>query len=148
MKAGKKFPLPKALRLLHRSEFRRVYEEGARRSTRLCTVFYRPNGLPQTRLGITTPSALGKAVNRNRIRRRLREVFRLNQGRLPGGWDVVLNPRPAVSDAPFDALERELLRLLPSHPPRDSGTRDLPSVATNDKGERTRKADPGPRMAG
>ncbi|MDE3181753.1 MAG: ribonuclease P protein component, partial [Acidobacteriota bacterium] len=67
------------MRLLHRPEFRRVYEEGRRGSARVCTIFYRSNGLGRTRLGITTPKSLGSAVKRNRIRRRLREVFRLNQ---------------------------------------------------------------------
>src|SRR5579883_3030510 len=87
---------PKTLRLLRRPEFRRVYEEGRRGSARVCTIFYRSNGLPRTRLGITTPRALGKAVVRNRIRRRLREVFRLNQAAIPPGWDIVLNPAPLL----------------------------------------------------
>jgi ribonuclease P protein component len=110
---------PKTLRLLRRPEFRRVYEEGRRGSARVCTIFYRSNGLPRTRLGITTPRALGKAVVRNRIRRRLREVFRLNQAAIPPGWDIVLNPRPAVADLPFQVLVREILRLFPKEPPSD-----------------------------
>jgi ribonuclease P protein component len=105
------------MRLLHRPEFRRVYEEGRRGSTRVCTVFYRSNGLPRSRFGITTPKSVGKAVVRNRIRRRLREVIRLNQAAIAPGWDVVLNPRPAVAEIPFPALVREILRLLPGRAP-------------------------------
>ena len=108
---------PKSLRLLRRPEYRRVYEEGRRGSVRVCTIFYRSNGLARTRLGITTPKALGNAVKRNRIRRRLREVFRLNQAAIPAGWDVVLNPRPSVADVPFPALVKEILRLFPRSPP-------------------------------
>ena len=108
---------PKALRLLRRPEFRRVYEEGRRGSARVCTIFYRSNGLPRTRVGITTPRSLGKAVLRNRIRRRLREVVRLNQAAIAPGWDVVLNPRPAVAEIPFPALVREILRLFPAQSP-------------------------------
>ncbi|MGH9469406.1 MAG: ribonuclease P protein component [Terriglobia bacterium] len=108
------------LRLLRRVEFRRVYEEGRRGSARVCTIFYRSNGFRRTRLGITTPRALGNAVLRNRIRRRLREVFRRNQAAIPPGWDIVLNPRPAVAGLPFPALTREVLRLFPSAPPPDA----------------------------
>ncbi len=104
---------PKAMRLLRRPEFRRVYEEGRRRSAHACTIFYLSNGMPRTRVGITTPKGLGKAVVRNRIRRRLREVVRLNQRRIPPGWDIVLNPRPLVADMTFAILVREILHLMP-----------------------------------
>ncbi|HLW80061.1 MAG TPA: ribonuclease P protein component [Terriglobia bacterium] len=108
---------PKTFRLLRRADFRRVYDEGQRRSAPLCTVFYKPNGLAETRLGITTPKAVGNAVARNRVRRRLREIFRRNRTSLARGWDVVLNPRSAVAEAPFEALEREVLRLFPRQSP-------------------------------
>lgn len=104
---------PKSLRLLRRAEYRRVYDEGRRRSASVCTIFYRANGLARTRLGITTTKALGNAVTRNRIRRRLREVFRLHRAAIPAGWDVVLNPRPSAATMPFLKLERELLQLFP-----------------------------------
>ena len=108
---------PKDSRLLRRSDFRRVYEEGQRRSASLCAVFFRPNGLSRTRLGITTPARLGNAVLRNRVKRRLREVFRLNRAAVPAGWDIVLNPREAVAKVPFATLTQELLRLFPRQPP-------------------------------
>ena len=114
---------PKTFRLLRRSEFRRVYDEGQRRSASLCTVFLRPNGLPHSRLGITTPVRLRKAVLRNRLRRRVREVFRLNRAGIPGGWDILVNPRPQVEKASFVALQRELLRVFPQQPaPRPAGS--------------------------
>ena len=110
---------PKQYRLLRRLDFQRVYKQGQRRSASLCTVFYRPNGLAETRLGITVPRRLGTAVLRNRIKRRIREVFRLHRRELPGGWDIVLNPRPAVARVAYPALERELLRLFPNQPPEE-----------------------------
>jgi ribonuclease P protein component len=115
---------PKAFRLLRRAEFRRVYEEGQRRSAPLCTVFILSNGLAETRLGITVPRACGKAVRRNRMRRRVREVFRRNRLAIPGGWDIVINPRPATAEVPFETLVSELLRIFPKQPPR----REPPSV--------------------
>ncbi|MGH9328739.1 MAG: ribonuclease P protein component [Terriglobia bacterium] len=117
---GPAHTFPKTLRLLRRTEYRKVYEEGRRGSARVCTIFYRSNGFPRTRLGITTPRAIGNAVIRNRIRRRLREIFRLHQASIPPGWDIVLNPRPIVAEMPFPALTREILRLFRATPPLDS----------------------------
>jgi len=108
---------PKSLRLARRQDFRRVYDEGQRRSGPLCAVFFRPNGLPHSRLGITATVRLGKAVVRNRVKRRLREVFRLNRVSIAPGWDIVVNPRVAAATVPFLTLEREVLRVLPSQPP-------------------------------
>ena len=118
---------PKKFRLLGRGEFRRVYEEGQRRSTPLCAIFFRPNGLSWTRLGITAPARLGGAVLRNRVKRRLREVFRRHRAAIPAGWDIVLNPREAVAKVQFPRLVREILRLFPSQAPsRSSGESGSP----------------------
>lgn len=110
----------KSSRLLRRAEFRRVYEEGQRRSASLCTVFLRSNGRATTRLGITVPARVGKAVLRNRIKRRLREVFRLNLAAIPTGWDIVVNPRAQVAQAEFKKLQFEFLRLMPKAAPQES----------------------------
>jgi ribonuclease P protein component len=108
---------PKEFRLLRRNEFRQVYEAGQRRSGPLGVIFFRPNGLSLTRLGITAPTKLGGAVLRNRVKRRVREVFRLNQLAIPGGWDIVVNPREAMATVEFSRLAQELLRLFPRHAP-------------------------------
>lgn len=111
--SGAGHAFPKKLRLLRRADFRRVYDEGQRRSASLCAVFLLTNGLTHTRLGITVSSRVGKAVVRNRIKRRLREVFRLNRAAIPAGWDIVVNPRPQAAEAEFSKLAREFLRLMP-----------------------------------
>ena len=111
------FSFPKTYRLLRRNEFRRVYQEGRRRGAPLCTVFFRSNGLGETRLGLTVPVAVGNSVLRNRVKRRVREAFRLNRGSIPPGWDIVVNPRREVAEAPFKTLESELMRLFPQAPP-------------------------------
>ncbi|HEV2424142.1 MAG TPA: ribonuclease P protein component [Terriglobia bacterium] len=118
MNAGRRpHAFPKHLRLLRRNEFRRVYEEGKRRSASLCTVFFRSNGLAESRLGLTVPVAVGNSPLRNRLKRRVREVFRLNQAAIPAGWDIVVNPRKDVARVSFATLTRELLRLFPANPP-------------------------------
>lgn len=72
----------------------------------------REAGQAKARFGFTTPRALGKAVKRNRIKRRMREVVRLEAWRLEPHWQVVFNPRRQVLDAPFDALRREVEKLF------------------------------------
>jgi len=113
---------PKDFRLLRRAQFQRVYEEGQRKSVSLCTIFYKSNGLPQSRLGVTATSRLGNAVTRNRVKRLLREIFRRHRREIPAGWDLVLNPRQAVVKVAFLSLEREILRLFPrTTPPAPKG---------------------------
>ena len=91
------FDLPKETRLAKRAEFLRVYEEGERIEGRFMTVFILPNGRDIQRVGITaTKKAIGKAHDRNRAKRLLREAFRLSREELekiPVKYDWVLNAR-------------------------------------------------------
>jgi ribonuclease P protein component len=64
------------------------------------------------RIGFTTPRALGKAVVRNRIKRRVREAVRLRLDQLNPQWSIVINPRRKALEAPFPELEREVERLF------------------------------------
>jgi ribonuclease P protein component len=108
------FRLPRACRLVHRSEYDAVYREGRRRTSREFTAFLRPNALDFSRFGWSIKKALGNAVWRNRIRRRLREIWRLHRKEIAPGWDIVIHPRHSAATADFLALTQELLKLLPS----------------------------------
>ena len=101
---------------MRRGEFDAVYRAGKRRSSSHFTVFFRANELPQSRFGFSIKKALGGAVVRNRIRRRLREVVRCHRLEIPAGWDIVMHPKSSVAHAPFAALTADLLRLLQSPP--------------------------------
>lgn len=64
------------------------------------------------RIGFTVPRALGKAVVRNRIKRRFREAVRGSLDRLNPQWSIVINPRRKAQDAPLPELQREVERLF------------------------------------
>ena len=64
------------------------------------------------RFGLTTPRALGKAVIRNRLKRRMREAIGRQIEKAPDRWSIVFNPRRNVAEAPFDDLCREVGRIL------------------------------------
>lgn len=74
-------------------------------------LYARRNRLAQNRVGITVSKKLGKAHIRNRTRRRLREIYRLNEERFCPGWDIVVVARTKAVDAPFDALTKSYLAL-------------------------------------
>jgi ribonuclease P protein component len=109
----------RAARLVRKADFEAVYhcgERTGRRGGRLKSpqfvVFYCSNGGSRSRFGISVKKALGGAVVRNRIRRRIREILRQNLGEIPSGWDFVMHPRRSVASSPFAALESELVGLL------------------------------------
>jgi ribonuclease P protein component len=107
---------PREARLVRRGEFDTVYRAGKRRSSSYFTVFLRANQLPRSRFGVSMKKALGGAVERNRIRRRLREIVRCHRREIVAGWDIVIHPKSAVANAPFAELTADLLRLLESAP--------------------------------
>lgn len=71
------------------------------------------NSVPMpARFGLTTPRALGKAVIRNRVKRRMREAIGRQLEKAPDRWSIVFNPRRNAAEAPFDDLCSEVGRIL------------------------------------
>jgi ribonuclease P protein component len=110
---------PRSSRLLRHADFERVYKQGRRHFSALMTVFYLERKLAQPakgqagfglRVGFTVGRALGGAVQRNRMKRRLREVVRLTRPTPGPGVDVVINPKKVVLTAGFDVLLNEVRR--------------------------------------
>jgi len=94
-----------------------VYRTGKRRSNSHFTVFFRANQLPQSRFGFSIKKALGGAVVRNRIRRRVREIVRCHRQEIAAGWDIVIHPKKVVERSAFAVATAELLPLLVSLSP-------------------------------
>ena len=101
------------MRLVRKADFDAVYRHGKRRSNSHFTVFLKANDLPQSRFGFSIRKALGGAVVRNRVRRRMREIVRCHRLEIAAGWDIVIHPKSNVAKAEFPALTAEFLRLMP-----------------------------------
>ena len=97
-----------ALKLNH--IFRRLYSTQGYANGML-VLYARPNRLGQNRVGITTGKKLGHAVVRNRARRRLREVYRLNESLFKPGFDIVVVARHRCVTADFQKLTKAYLSL-------------------------------------
>ena len=103
---------PKDFRLRNAAEFRKVYDGGAKRVSRSFVLFALRNGLEHSRFGLTTPRKLGKAHDRNRVKRRVREILRTSLKVIPSGFDFVLNPRQSANERGYEELRDELITLL------------------------------------
>lgn len=87
-------------------------QTGASYTQRLLVLCLLPNGLPFSRCGFAVSRRLGKAVERNRVRRRMREAVRLLWDLVAPGWDLVWVARPAVKSAEFAELQAACVHLL------------------------------------
>lgn len=91
-------------------EFRRLYAKGKSAVAPSMAIYCRKNRYGVNRIGFTTGTKLGKAVVRNRIRRRLREVYRTNESRLRPGFDIVVVARVRAGSSRYRELERQFLQ--------------------------------------
>ncbi|NMA36738.1 MAG: ribonuclease P protein component [Papillibacter sp.] len=91
-------------------EFRRLYSRGKSYASPLVVIYCSKNHGTLNRLGITVGAKVGKAVRRNRVRRRIREIYRLNADRLKTGWDIVVVARAKAAEATYRDIESEFLK--------------------------------------
>lgn len=108
----------KTERVLNFREFRKVYDKGERYSSRFFLLFVHKRaesapGSDQTvRLGVTVTKKVGNAVQRNRCKRILREIFRHRKSQMKGGFDLVFNVKRSMLEASFQEVEAEFSRLI------------------------------------
>ena len=91
--------------------FRRLYSKGKSAVSPCVAVYCRKNGLDHNRLGLTVGVKLGKAVVRNRTRRRIKEAYRIHEGAFLPGYDIVVVARVRAAHSRYRELERSLLSL-------------------------------------
>lgn len=108
---GTRFTFPRGARLLRHADFERVYKQGRRHFSASMTVFYLARkDAAGPRVGFTVGRALGGAVVRNRMKRRLREAVRLTREAVTASADVVINPKKSLLDVEFAAVVNEVRR--------------------------------------
>ncbi len=108
----KKFSFTKEERLLKRVQFLNVTENGKKLLTRSFIVFLKPNSLSFFCLGITVSRKVGGSVARNRVKRIVREFFRLNKSRIEKGIDIVVIAKREAAGKGFVEVSRELEKIL------------------------------------
>jgi ribonuclease P protein component len=135
---------PRTARLLRHADFERVYKQGRRHFSASFTVFYWPrpedalssvaSSAPTSglRVGFTVGRALGGAVQRNRMKRRLREAVRMSLPQPGVAADVVINPKKSLLTTDFAAVRNEVTRAFAVIEQKLSGKLD-PEKATNNK---------------
>jgi len=98
-------------RLKRSWQFAKIYKEGGRYSNELFTIYVLPNGIQETRLGLTVTKKVGISVQRNRIKRLIREVLRSLNG-IASGSDLVIVARKSAVDLKYSQVYDSLKELL------------------------------------
>ena len=102
------FTFPKEKKILNRADFVKLNRSGKRLHTKNFTLITKQNGQGVTRLGVTVSKKTGNAVERNRVKRRVREFFRLNKTDFPQGYDIVIVAKKDASYLDFWKIKEEL----------------------------------------
>jgi len=126
------FTLKRHERIRKRSQYVTIYQQGVTRESRHFKITVLPNTVQWSRIGITVSRKIGSAVQRNLVKRRLREYFRLHKAVLPRSHDIVFTAKPGAAALTAAAVTRELNAvLLPAGPsaedPRGGRHHGLPS---------------------
>ena len=87
-------------------EFRRIYRKGKSAVSPQLVIYCQRNRRGHSRLGVSVSTKLGCAVVRNRVRRRIREIFRLSQGSMKQGYDIIVVGRTRAAKADYWELKR------------------------------------------
>ena len=103
---------PRRERLLKRFEFQRVYAERISQRNRYMILYLAPNDLSWCRLGLSVSKKVGRSVIRNKVKRHLREAYRLNKDRLRSGQDVVAIARPPLAELSCVETATQFMLLL------------------------------------
>jgi ribonuclease P protein component len=106
--------MEKRRRLRENADFQRLRREGQTLARPLIVLAFLPNDLGYSRFGFAVGKRIGKAVARNRIKRRMREAVRtsLQEGQIAEGWDIVLIARRPIVEASFQQVDETIGLLL------------------------------------
>ena len=100
------------LTLKKNQDFRSLYNKGQSFANRLLVVYYFNNGNSFNRLGFSVSKKVGNSVTRNRVKRLIRESYRLNEHRIKKGYDMILIARVRAKDSDYQSIESALIHLM------------------------------------
>ncbi len=112
----KKFSFPKGERLLKSQDFTGVRKDGKRLYSRSFTVFILPNALGKRRLGLSVGARVADSPGRNRVKRLIREFYRLNKGSFPDSSDILISVKTVGNIKGYRDLEEEFRKVLRRSP--------------------------------
>jgi ribonuclease P protein component len=104
--------MKKTVSLKLNREFKSLYYRGGSTVSSLLVIYYRKNKKSENRLGLTVSKKTGNAVVRNRVRRLIKENYRLRENLIKDGYDIVIVARPRAADASFAEIGSALVYLL------------------------------------
>ncbi len=96
-------------------DFKRVYQAKRSHANRLLVLYIRENGLSVNRLGISVSKKVGNSVTRHRIKRLVKESFRLHEKEFRSGYDLVFVARKEAVEKSFGEMEQAMLQLMAVH---------------------------------
>ena len=110
----KKLSFPKSKRIISNRQFKDILANGRCVRDNLLNLYIAPNNCGYPRLGISIGKSSGNAVERNRIKRLLREAFRQNQDKIPAGWDyvILLSNRAKQQNLTYEQVSSSFLALV------------------------------------
>ena len=99
-------------RLKKNEDFRRVYQKKRSMANKLLIIYILKNKYGYNRVGFTVSKKVGKSVIRNRVKRLLRESYRLNEEKILQGYDIIFIARNTASKAPYKEIENAMMHLF------------------------------------
>jgi ribonuclease P protein component len=104
--------MEKMYRLRSNMEFKKVYNEGKNYWNRNLILFRKKNNLGYTRVGYTITKKIGNSVVRNKLRRQMKEIYRLNFDKIDNNYDLIFLPKKNAVDISFKELESAMLHIM------------------------------------
>ena len=102
-------------------EFRRIYRKGESAVSPQLVIYCQRNRRGHSRLGVSVSTKLGCAVVRNRVRRRIREIYRLNKAKMLPGYDLIVVARVRAVETDYQKLDRTYLQAVEKYGPLRGG---------------------------
>lgn len=99
-------------RLRNNMEFKKVYNGGKNYWNRNLILYAKKNNMEYTRVGYSITKKIGNSVVRNKVRRRMKEIYRLNFDNLKDGYDLIFIPKRNVVDISYKEMESAMLHIL------------------------------------